>query len=260
MQFTREKFLSFTDDKRIKIIMAYLKIIEKAWDEIQTRQRLIEELQILLTAWQDAPILPEKLSDLISRHHLVEIAVRLERQFSPPVRDHDFLDTGEDGTRPSDRKFRLSLILHDLRSSFNTGSIFRTAEYFGLESIFLTGYTPVPGEGKVTRTAMGTERRVNWEKYGDVYSLLSDLQSREFQVVALETVSSAPEIYKATYQQPCCLLVGNEALGLPAELLKKADAVVRIPGYGWKNSLNVGVALAVTAYEIIRQWSEEAID
>ncbi|MBN1949426.1 MAG: hypothetical protein JW784_06750 [Candidatus Cloacimonetes bacterium] len=260
MRYTLTKFLSFDRAKRVKIILSYLNNIEKGWDDIQVRQRLIGELQILLNAWQEAPVLPEKLSDLISRHQLFEIIVPLERQFSHPVRDHDFLDTGEDGSRQPDKKINLSLILHDLRSSFNTGSIFRTAEYFGLEKIFLSGYTPVPGEGKIARTAMGTEKMVNWQRCGDVNSLISDLQSRKFQVVALETVSTAPEIHKAVYQQPCCLLVGNEALGLPEELMKKADVVVRIPGFGWKNSLNVGVALAVTAYEIFRQWSEEAID
>lgn len=155
----------------------------------------------------------------------------------------------------------LFLILHDIRSAHNVGAIFRTADGAGVSKIFLTGYTPVPHDGKrilksqadkmLAKTALGAEQTVAWEKCEDLPKLLDELKQKGCQLVALEKTAEATDLKKFQPTFPLALVLGNEVEGVSEEVLAKCDAVVSIPMRGQKESLNVSVAAGIAMYEIM---------
>ncbi len=156
------------------------------------------------------------------------------------------------------------IILHDIRSTHNVGSLFRTADCFGTARIFITGYTPYPEHphdsrlphikrklsNQIHKTALGAELSVPWSYHGDIASLIRELQNDNFQVVALEQASNSIPMPAFKPPDKCALLVGREVEGIEARLLKLCDAVTEIPMYGQKESLNVAQAAAVALYQL----------
>jgi 23S rRNA (guanosine2251-2'-O)-methyltransferase len=170
------------------------------------------------------------------------------------LRDHDFLDFNHDTQAPKKEALPINLILDNLRSTFNVGSLFRTAECLGFQRIFLTGYTADPTNPKVFKTSMGTSETIPWQRHESLLSLLG----QQRPVIALETVDSAPSLYDFDFPKSCTLVIGNEKYGLSKDTLEKVDHVIQIPMRGRKNSLNVAVALGVVAFEISRQWNRNS--
>lgn len=176
----------------------------------------------------------------------------LEGRFSTSVRDDQIpLREGDGKIRSSAEKAPLRIVLHNLRSAFNVGAIFRTAECLALQEILLTGYTPAPDQRPVAKTSMGTGERVHWRK-ADLDEAIETCRA-DGPVIAFETVDESRSLYESELPDRGTFLFGNERFGLPVEILKKADHILQIPVYGWKNSLNVATACAVAAYEWRRQ-------
>ena len=148
------------------------------------------------------------------------------------------------------------MILHNIRSLHNVGSVFRTADGAGVSKIFLTGYTPSPVDEmgrprrEIEKTALGAERVVSWERVPRASWLISHLKKENIQVVALELTDNAINYRDYKPNGPTALLLGNEVRGLSSALLKKCDAVIYIPMRGKKESLNVSVAFGVAAYQL----------
>lgn len=149
-------------------------------------------------------------------------------------------------------KKKLYVICHDIRSAFNVGSIFRTADALGVEKIFLCGYTPTPKDEKVKKTALGAEESVGWEKCGQTWRTIEGLKKQGVFVVALEQSPKSIMHYKFRPKWPLALVLGNEVKGLPKSILDRCDAVVELPMLGEKESLNVGVAFGAVGYELRR--------
>lgn len=145
-------------------------------------------------------------------------------------------------------KRKIYLILHNIRSLYNVGAIFRTADAAGVSKIYLTGYTPLPA----AKTALGAEKYVPWEKKRNVVKLVKMLKLMKVRVVALEQVKNAIDYRKFKPKFPLALVLGNEVHGLSKPLLKKCDKVIYIPIYGKKESLNVSVAAGVALFSLIR--------
>lgn len=158
------------------------------------------------------------------------------------------------------------LILHNIRSLYNVGSIFRTADGAGVDKVYLTGYTGLPVDrlGKVRlevhKVALGAEKYVEWQQYKNISDLIKKLKKEKFFVIALEQHSKAID-YKhfntSMYGSKdfkkasgLALIVGNEVRGLSKQILKKCDAVIEIPMYGKKESLNVSVAAGIALFSI----------
>jgi len=141
-------------------------------------------------------------------------------------------------------------ILHNIRSCYNVGAIFRVADGAGISKIFLTGYTPTPKENlkKIQKTALGAQNFVSWEKRKNVGKLIRELKRRGVKIVALETKEKALPYFKFKPKFPLALLVGNEVRGIDKRTLKKADVVLKIPMFGKKKSLNVACAFAIVAF------------
>jgi len=141
-------------------------------------------------------------------------------------------------------------ILHNIRSCYNVGAIFRTADGVKIEKMFLTGYTPTPETNpeKIKKTALGAEKFVKWQKKKNLSELIKKLKKSKIKIVALETDKKAIPYFKFEPKFPLAILVGNEIRGIQKRTLKKADFILKIPMFGKKKSLNVAVAFSILAY------------
>ena len=149
------------------------------------------------------------------------------------------------------RNKKLIVVCHNIRSAWNIGSVFRTADGAGVAKIYLTGYTPVPPHPGIAKTALGAEKVMAWERILKVNTAIEKLKKEKFEIIALEQdKKSVP--YKSFRPKPnMALILGNEVRGLSPAVLRKCDKIVEIPMWGEKESLNVAVAFGIAAYEII---------
>jgi tRNA G18 (ribose-2'-O)-methylase SpoU len=153
---------------------------------------------------------------------------------------------------------RVVVLLDNVRSLYNTGSIFRTADGAGVERIVLCGITPRPDQGSrqrraIAKTALGAEENVPFEYEADARDALERLRAEGCHIVAVETSANAVSLFEWAPSGPVCLVFGHERDGVSPDLTPQIDAVVRVPMLGQKRSLNVSSAAAVILYEIVRQ-------
>ncbi len=146
---------------------------------------------------------------------------------------------------------RVYLILHNIRSAYNVGAIFRTADAAGVSRIYLCGYTPTPANPKVAKTSLGAENSVAWEKRFSAWRLLEELKSKGMRVIALEQSKYSRDYRHFKPVFPLAVIIGNEVKGLSPSIIKRTDSVWHIPMRGQKESLNVAVAAGVFIYRIL---------
>ncbi len=142
------------------------------------------------------------------------------------------------------------IIAHNIRSLYNIGTMFRTADALGA-SLFLSGYSGHPPRKEISKVALGAENTVAWEYHKNISYIFKKLQAQGVKIIALEKTPQAIDYLKFQPQFPLALLVGNEVRGISSSILKKADQIISLPMHGQKESLNVGVAMAVASYYII---------
>jgi len=151
---------------------------------------------------------------------------------------------------------KLSLILHNVRSIYNVGSAFRTADASGVGMIWLTGFTPGPDTHpeRISKTALGAQSRVPWRRMRRAGDAFRVLRRAGTQIVALEVVPEAVDYRAFRPVWPLGVVVGNEVEGVSKAMSHNVDVLVSIPMRGSKESLNVSVALGVALYEFTRRW------
>ena len=150
-------------------------------------------------------------------------------------------------------KHPIVLMLHNIRSMWNVGSMFRTADAAGIEKIILSGFTATPPRKEINKTALGAQESVLWEYYADPLEALSAMKREGVRIFGLEiTEGSQPYTALDAACFPCSLVVGNEVGGLDNQVLALCDEVLEIPQYGTKHSLNVAVASAVVLFEMVK--------
>ncbi len=150
------------------------------------------------------------------------------------------------------------VILHNIRSNHNVGSIFRTADAAGCAKIFLCGITPAPldkwgRENKaLTKVALGGEAYVPWEKRDSTLAAIVELKKQGYKILAIEQSPGSAPLFdvKLKPSDKYALVLGNEKSGLEAEILRAADKVVEIPMAGRKESLNVAVAFGIVVFTL----------
>ncbi|GAB5534221.1 MAG: TrmH family RNA methyltransferase [Rubricoccaceae bacterium] len=146
------------------------------------------------------------------------------------------------------------VVVHDIRSAYNVGSIFRTADSAGLAHVYLSGISAPADHRGVIKTALGAQDAVPWSRADDIHALLRQLAADGFTVAALERTDDAIDVSEIVSSQfPLALVLGNEVTGVPADVLAMSDLVIGIPQYGTKASLNVSVACGVAAYGLVAQ-------
>jgi len=150
-----------------------------------------------------------------------------------------------------------AIFLHDVRSMYNVGAFFRTADGGGIERLFLSGITARPPMKAITKTALGSEEWVPWTAVEEPLIELSRLRLEGWEIAAIETSTHSVDLFDWTPRWPVCLLFGHEVDGLPKGLLDLCDTHVRIPMLGRKHSLNVASAGAVAVYELVRKYRSQ---
>lgn len=148
------------------------------------------------------------------------------------------------------------VLLHDIRSTHNVGSIFRTSDAIGVYKIYLSGFTPTPtdkyGRNRkdIAKVSLGAEKSIPWE-YVEAKKIIKKLKSEGFQVVCVEQDAKSVDYKKVKIGDKVLFLMGNEVLGVDKKILELSDIIAEMPMRGGKESLNVSVAFGVALYRML---------
>ncbi len=146
-------------------------------------------------------------------------------------------------------------VLDNIRSLYNVGSMFRTADGALLDALYLTGYTPTPPRKEIEKTALGATHSVPWEYFDDPRRAIEAAKGRGAKICILEqTTLSRPYHAIQRSEFPLCLVVGNELTGVTEGLFELSDFAIEIPMFGIKHSLNAAVAFGIAIFELSRIW------
>ena len=152
-------------------------------------------------------------------------------------------------------KHPIRVMVHNVRSIHNVGSIFRTSDAARIEHVHLTGFTGTPEHKDLHKTALGAQDAVEWSQHDDPLPVLEDLRARGYTIAVLEQTSgSTPPDEVSEELYPLCLVLGNEVRGVDDEIIDVADLGLEIPQYGAKISMNVGVAYGIAVYDLVRRY------
>jgi 23S rRNA (guanosine2251-2'-O)-methyltransferase len=236
-----------------------LRKLDETWSQESDRAEQISTCRDWITSQTDLPRLANLarlLTPEMTRQQFWSVLVPVEREIAQvKITDIDILDSDLPENADTARhslalQMPLTVVLDSIRSAFNVGGIFRTAECFGVERLILCGYTPLPDQPQVKKAALGTDARLAWRYEEEILSAIKQLKASGITCYALETVADAPTIAETPFKFPAALVLGNERFGLNPQVIAACDHIVRIPLFGLKNSLNVVSAFTVAAYEI----------
>ena len=151
-------------------------------------------------------------------------------------------------------KNNLYIICDNIRSLYNLGSIFRTADALGVKKIYLCGISGTPQQTGLVKVSLGAEKSVKWEYKKSAVSVVSQLKNKGVKIVVLELAQNSVAIKKFKPRFPLALILGNEVDGVAKNLLKRADDIIHIPMKGQKESLNVAVAFGIAGYTLVKSY------
>ncbi len=258
-EFTKKKFLSLSDTGRRTHVIAWLSIIYQKLGTGRTTttqcQDFAQQYKIILD-WMGMPWYAPPVSDS-TRTWLVYVsdAIQAHRAASGKgLRDYDLLDKvmTEDGKShaPAPPVMDYQVALDGLRSLFNVGSIFRTCEGAGIQTIIL-GNCLGKKSPQVRKTAMGTQDRIIEEPTQDLALVLADKKKEGFRIICVETIEGSLPCHEYQWPKKAVIIMGNEEYGISPHVLCAMDDAVHIPMFGEKNSLNVANALSVVLYQAV---------
>jgi 23S rRNA (guanosine2251-2'-O)-methyltransferase len=152
-------------------------------------------------------------------------------------------------------KNKIIVVLENIRSMQNVGSVFRTADAFLIEAIYLIGYTPQPPHRDIHKTALGATETVHWKYFSTTDEAIQLLKADGYKVYGIEQVenSISLEQFQREADDKIALIFGNEAMGVESETLQQCDGCIEIPQLGMKHSLNISVAAGVVLWEMVRK-------
>ncbi len=151
-------------------------------------------------------------------------------------------------------KNSIVVVLENIRSMHNVGSVFRTADAFLLQSIYLCGYTPRPPHRDIHKTALGATETVDWQYFPDIREAIASLHKEGFKILAVEQVENSLPLQQVQFSagDNLALLFGNEVEGVSPEALSQVDGCIEIPQLGMKHSLNISVAAGIVLWELVK--------
>jgi len=152
------------------------------------------------------------------------------------------------------KKFPVVVILENIRSAYNVGSVLRTADAFLIESVVITGYTAKPPHKEITKTALGAQDSVNWKYFETTKKAIEYLKKDQYQVYAVEQVTDSISLENITSISTgkMAFIFGNEVTGVEQEVISLCDGTIEIPQFGMKHSLNISVAAGIVLWEVVR--------
>ena len=145
-------------------------------------------------------------------------------------------------------------VLENIRSAYNVGSVFRTADAFLLECIFICGYTCKPPHKEIKKTALGAEDSVTWKHFDNAAAAIKQLKSDGYIVYAIEQAENSLSLESINFNsiEKIAVIFGNEVSGVEQSTIELCDGVIEIPQFGMKHSLNIATAAGVVLWEIVR--------
>jgi 23S rRNA (guanosine2251-2'-O)-methyltransferase len=162
------------------------------------------------------------------------------------------------GQAGSASRLPLMVMVDNVRSLYNVGSIFRTSDGAMIEKLILAGFTPYPPRKEIEKTALGSTLSIPWEYTKLPAEAIQDLKKRGYKICCLELTDASMNYCDITTSDfPLCLVIGNEINGVSKEVIQLCDISIEIPMYGTKQSLNVAVAYGIAVFELARIWREK---
>jgi len=151
-------------------------------------------------------------------------------------------------------KFPVIVILENIRSMHNVGSVFRTADAFLIEAIYICGYTAQPPRKEIDKTALGATETVDWKYFSTSREAIEELRKNKYKIFAIEQVDNSISLEKFSEENNAkvALIFGNEVSGVEAETISLCDGCIEIPQFGMKHSLNISVAAGIVLWEVVR--------
>lgn len=254
-------FDSFGKRQVIDTLKRMLQQAEASWDNAlkkEQSQHMWNHCLEILSQHKNSSIqqLSQELKNIIHDfNHIQQIdhaLALLEREGGFSISDDQFMVSTEDSPAPKKTSpHKLHLVLDNLRSAFNVGSLLRTSEALGVSCVHLCGYTSTPKNSKAAKAALGAQDWISWAYWESTHQCLQSLREKKISLYALETSAQAVELKNFAPQFPCALILGNERYGLSQETLERVDNIVTISLSGRKNSLNVGVCGGMALYKIL---------
>ncbi len=153
------------------------------------------------------------------------------------------------------KKNPITIVLDNIRSMHNVGSVFRTADAFLLERIYLCGYTPQPPHRDINKTALGATETVNWKYFDSAVIAIIGLKNEGYKIVAVEQVENSIALNRFVLNdnEKIAVIFGNEVSGVGDDVLKLCNGCIEIPQLGMKHSLNISVAAGIVIWELVRK-------
>ncbi len=153
------------------------------------------------------------------------------------------------------QKMPIALVLENVRSMHNVGSVFRTSDAFLVDTIFLCGYTPKPPHRDIQKTALGATETVAWAGFENTHDCIQQLKNKGYRVFAVEQVHGSISLEHIEIQshQPIALVFGNEATGVEETTIGLCDGCIEIPQFGSKHSFNISVSAGIVLWELYKQ-------
>lgn len=145
-------------------------------------------------------------------------------------------------------------VLENIRSAYNVGSVFRTADAFLLQAIYITGYTCTPPHKEIKKTALGAEESVDWKHFTNAYEAITELKNNGYKVYAIEQALNSQQLQLIDFNsnEKIAVIFGNEVTGVEQTTIEQCDGCIEIPQLGMKHSLNIATAAGVVLWEIVR--------
>jgi len=152
-------------------------------------------------------------------------------------------------------KAPIILVLDNIRSLNNIGSVFRTADAFLIKAVYLCGITAQPPHREIQKTALGATETVEWKYFSSTIEAVNELKKLNYKLIAIEQTENSTMLndFKCSKDEPLALIFGNEVLGVEQEVINEIDEVVEIPQYGTKHSLNISVSVGVVVWDVFNK-------
>ncbi|HAP00312.1 MAG TPA: RNA methyltransferase [Bacteroidetes bacterium] len=152
-------------------------------------------------------------------------------------------------------KNKIVIVLDNVRSAYNAGSVFRTADAFAVEKIFCCGITASPPNRELLKTSLGAEQSVEWKYFPSTSEAIQELKNAEYKIIAIEQIDKSISLEKFFFnaEEKIALVFGNEVKGVSEEILPMIDSAIEIPQFGTKHSFNISVTVGIVLWEFFRQ-------
>lgn len=153
------------------------------------------------------------------------------------------------------KKLPVVVVLDNIRSLSNVGSVFRCSDSFGIEAIYLCGITPCPPHREITKTAIGATKSVNWQYFDNTLTALETLKADNYTIISMEQAENTKKLGSVSFieHEKIAIVMGNEVEGVDQNVVNNSDYCTEIEQFGTKHSLNVSVCTGIVLFEISRQ-------